>query len=529
MDAEIRRYVESVASEILTNYTINVEGVASKDGYQGDIIFVAIHGTNENQRKKIGIAVKVSKILSFNTEKHSVENLFKQETFFYDEVFPAFECIQKDFENKFKPYPYCFKSFSYRYGLILENLRTNGYQMLDKDIPMDFKHCKAVMEVFGKFHALSFVLKNHNREKFDRLSDFSRDLSRKNSESWEDVAGSRYQKAMQEALNMLKEKGDVLLSEEMGKVVATWKDKFCGYQDGGDPQAVLTHGDCWNNNMMFRYDLADVRTPVYDICLFLYSSCSDFKNFDQLIKIYYSSLATFLEDLSVSLEVFTFEDLRTHLTKYTPFMIIHLPFLLKFMFNDGTLNVKEGDDEFAIGIPLLKKDLYYNRLKQAFQYYYITYFDLIFHRTGPLIGQPRGYAFVTYKDSENANEAKSALNNILVGQKHILVAWAHSVNTEEVDKTKAEISIPALAMSKQSKKLDRNTQIQAIEAKLKLMENNKGEELKINDTVATKPPVIVQYQYNKNQNVSNSSMKSRYGLRRSDRHIKPYVKHKSRR
>ncbi|VEN57810.1 unnamed protein product [Callosobruchus maculatus] len=343
--------------------------VASKDGYQGDIIFVTIHGANKDQvEKKIGIAVKVSKILSFNTTKHSVENLFKQEIFFYDEVFPAFESIQKDIENKFKPYPHCFKSFSYRYGLIFENLRTSGFQMLDKDIPMDFNHCKAVVEVFGKFHALSFALKNHNSEKFDRLSKHSRDLSRKHSESWDDVTGIRYKKAMQEALDLLKEKGDILLSEEMEKVVSKWKDKFYGYTDGGDPQA--------ENRITVKlidWQLADVRTPVYDICLFLYSSCSDFRNFDELIKIYHGSLTTFLEVLGVSPEVFTFEDLQTHLIKYTPFMIIHLPFLLKFMFNDGTLNVKEDDDEFAIGLPLLKKDLYYNRLKQAFQYYYITY------------------------------------------------------------------------------------------------------------------------------------------------------------
>lgn len=28
----------------------------------------------------------------------------------------------------------------------------------------------------------------------------------------------------------------------------------------------------------------------------------------------------------------------------------------------------------------------------------IEKFDMIFHKTGPMVGQPRGYAFVTYKD-----------------------------------------------------------------------------------------------------------------------------------
>lgn len=58
----------------------------------------------------------------------------------------------------------------------------------------------------------------------------------------------------------------------------------------------------------------------------------------------------------------------------------------------------------------------------------IEKFDLIFHRNGPLAGQPRGYAFVTYVKQEDAITAKNALNNLLVGQKNIIVTWAHSVN-----------------------------------------------------------------------------------------------------
>lgn len=56
----------------------------------------------------------------------------------------------------------------------------------------------------------------------------------------------------------------------------------------------------------------------------------------------------------------------------------------------------------------------------------IEKFDLIFHRTGPLAGLPRGYGFVTYKTTEHASKAIAALNGKLVGQKHIKVTWAHS-------------------------------------------------------------------------------------------------------
>ncbi|KAJ8929238.1 hypothetical protein NQ314_018117 [Rhamnusium bicolor] len=97
---------------------------------------------------------------------------------------------------------------------------------------------------------------------------------------------------------------------------------------------------------------------------------------------------------------------------------------------------------------------------------------------------------------------------------------------EEVEKPKPEINIPALAMSKEGKKTDRISQIQAIEAKLKLMEKKQEDELKINDTVATKPPVIVQYQYNKLQTTSITSFKHKQSLKKCDRYNKPYSKSK---
>lgn len=84
-------------------------------------------------------------------------------------------------------------------------------------------------------------------------------------------------------------------------------------------------------------------------------------------------------------------------------------------------------------------------------------------------------------------------------------------------------------MSKEGKKTDRISQIQAIEAKLKLMEKKQEDELKINDTVATKPPVIVQYQFNKSQTTTISSFKHKHSLKKSDRYNKPYSKSKSRR
>lgn len=71
---------------------------------------------------------------------------------------------------------------------------------------------------------------------------------------------------------------------------------------------------------------------------------------------------------------------------------------------------------------------WYHLLKLLQKHGAIEKFDLLFHRTGPLAGQPRGYAFVTYKSKEEAVAAKELLHNMLIGQKRITATWAHSVN-----------------------------------------------------------------------------------------------------
>lgn len=70
---------------------------------------------------------------------------------------------------------------------------------------------------------------------------------------------------------------------------------------------------------------------------------------------------------------------------------------------------------------------WYHLLKLLQKHGTIEKFDLLFHRTGPLAGHPRGYAFVTYTTKDEAVTAKTALHNLLVGQKRITATWAHSM------------------------------------------------------------------------------------------------------
>lgn len=170
----------------------------------------------------------------------------------------------------------------------------------------------------------------------------------------------------------------------------------------------------------------------------------------------------------------------------------------------------------------------YNLLKLLQKHGTIEKFDLLFHRSGPLAGFPRGYAFCTYKRTEDAISAKHHLDRQLIGSKQITVRWAHSMSKDEMEsKPPAELAIPVLVGAKPSKSekkpVSRQTAIQAIEAKLKLMEQTSVvEDFEINDSPAamkSKSHILAQAQAGRESSHCRPSH-SRTSSRRHDR--KPY-------
>ncbi|KAI8434557.1 hypothetical protein MSG28_003103 [Choristoneura fumiferana] len=142
----------------------------------------------------------------------------------------------------------------------------------------------------------------------------------------------------------------------------------------------------------------------------------------------------------------------------------------------------------------------------------IEKFDMLFHRSGPCAGQARGFAFVTYRAARDAQRARAALHNQLLGAKKICVKFAKNTN-EDQDRPKPELGIPALAGAKPELKLSRKTAIQSIEAKLKMMENMKaGDDFVINKLAANEAPIIKQYQTKQHQpqNKSHTSFRRRH-------------------
>ncbi|XP_049820154.1 uncharacterized protein LOC126264815 [Aethina tumida] len=102
---------------------------------------------------------------------------------------------------------------------------------------------------------------------------------------------------------------------------------------------LLTHGDCWSNNMMFKYDtknnVVDLKlldwqlikpgSPVHDLSYCLYSGASldTYERLDDLLKLYYKHFSAILRQCGENPEeVYHFSTLKEEWKEYCRFGMV---------------------------------------------------------------------------------------------------------------------------------------------------------------------------------------------------------------
>lgn len=192
-------------------------------------------------------------------------------------------------------------------------MNVSGFQIVDhRSEPITFEHVTLVMKTLGKFHAISFAMKEQQPEKFKMLtSELSDILIRENDQN------------MCEFLNFLpaaviaaitdpadihiKEKIEILYKRKQMEIAAE-----CVNGKTAEPYTVICHGDLWTNNTLFKsndegkpidvrfldYQLARYSSPVCDVVYYLYTCTSKELrdgHYDTFLKIYHESLSTHLK------------------------------------------------------------------------------------------------------------------------------------------------------------------------------------------------------------------------------------------
>uniref|UniRef100_H2Y5X7 RRM domain-containing protein n=1 Tax=Ciona savignyi TaxID=51511 RepID=H2Y5X7_CIOSA len=118
----------------------------------------------------------------------------------------------------------------------------------------------------------------------------------------------------------------------------------------------------------------------------------------------------------------------------------------------------------------------------------------MYHRTGALQGQCRGFSFVTYHTKQEAQHAIDVLNGKQVLSRRISARWAHEQPVLPTKQTPTNINLStnlATTASNITSPNSRNSMINSIEKKLLTMQNSDSAE-----TTSTLHPALQKAKLN---------------------------------
>ncbi|XP_050701225.1 uncharacterized protein LOC126987844 [Eriocheir sinensis] len=285
-----------------------VELLSETDGATSSIFNVTVKFEVAGTEEETCYVVKLSPTREFKDDDfHHL--IFTKECRFYTEVMPMVTSILKQLGEQPIRFPKCYYH-SLDEGkeiLFLENLRVKGFQMRDKSLGLDMAHSCLVLRELGKLHAASYIFQSRSDiELTDKFDFFQTEWTHKFNLGcdW----GTFMNSLLEKRLKAFEEsEGYERIVKWLKRVLPEVWPLYEKQIERKSPFASIIHGDCWINNMLFRYDASG--SPIEVVFLDLQgcrvaSVALDLQHFlnlnvkgeirrpnlDQLLASYYDSL-----------------------------------------------------------------------------------------------------------------------------------------------------------------------------------------------------------------------------------------------
>jgi thiamine kinase-like enzyme len=301
----------------LRTFSTNMNLNATKsDGFLGEFYKVSI--TDSETHTTHDLVVKRAPTENTRRQLNNAEWAYKNEIHFYTQIYPAFKKfeeghrVQKRF-NSLPEFITCDKEVG-REMIVLRDLTKMGFEMRRRDLLLDDEHARLIFKTYGHFHANSFCLREQVPEEFDRLAKPLYHI-------WKNFANNDgfinlLTKLAENAYEGLDSARDAVVLEKLKKYIESTKEIFQEALAYDGKYLAILHGDCWSNNMMFKYQeqkshsplvgmnlldfqLVATGTPVYDLSYFFYTGGSKelFDKLNDYLNIYYDSFSNSVRSL----------------------------------------------------------------------------------------------------------------------------------------------------------------------------------------------------------------------------------------
>ncbi|CAG9863301.1 unnamed protein product [Phyllotreta striolata] len=402
-DQDIQKWVDEImAKKGINNYKLDIANSSAKgEGYLGEISFVKVT-TDEgrNDEKVYDMVVKSAKENDKLRESCPIAETYLREIQVYAELFPIIEALQKEYciKNAFTHYPKLYKvnKEDKKETLILQNIKSLGYELHERSKPQNFEHILFVFRTYAKFHGASLALKAKKPHIFEKLASKMSDIMAEFLIQSQMIPN--FQKHHQKSIELLRKAGRRDLAEKMEEEAKDLKEILTTMTLPNDreaeAEAVFLHGDCWNNNMMFKYkdndtsrpsdivfldfQLTRVASPILDLSYYIYAVADKpaLDNIDYFLEEYHRELGDYLRQYKINVEdMLTLRRLKASWRKYGRYGLGMTPFILRVElckedevidFTDKIADGSIQDEEIG---EIQKQDEYNRRILNIYRHF----------------------------------------------------------------------------------------------------------------------------------------------------------------
>lgn len=238
----------------LTSWSV-VDFTKQGDNYACFVSSVRVKFLLDGQSSEVVYVVKLNPCRNFESMREFTQNVFEKESKFYLSLLPELNSVLNEIGLRDLKFPKCpYASLEkYKEIIFLEDLRPRGFKMFDRKKGMDKAHIALLMQELARLHAASILLqaKTPDEDLTVRYSCLKKGWAYffNNSETLLKVLESQ-----------VKNSREMLIKFGGYERAVTWIDtiilprlvEIFEEQMENNKYKVVGHGDCWNNNILFR-------------------------------------------------------------------------------------------------------------------------------------------------------------------------------------------------------------------------------------------------------------------------------------
>ncbi|XP_017098704.2 uncharacterized protein pkm [Drosophila bipectinata] len=313
----LRQLVNQLWPELGANPELRLERASAKgDNYLGVVWRLQVATGRRS------LVVKLPPQNRVRRKQFFARPCFLRETAAYEEFLPLAEHFQEKWrvpcEDRFRQHAHCFgtRPDEPNECIVLEDLSATGFLLHNRFLDLSLEQVRLVIRSYAKLHAISLAAKKQWPERMKPLQELVDIFEQRRDDH---ALGVYFENLKGSALS-------ALISPEDDEI---YRSRLVAYFSRGsyfdlllplvsgsncEPFAVICHGDCWNNNILYKVvasgRVEDVRlidwqlmryaSPVTDLAYFIFTCTS--RRFRQehlpnILEDYYLELGLHLERL----------------------------------------------------------------------------------------------------------------------------------------------------------------------------------------------------------------------------------------